>query len=313
MRTATMPRFEGASSRHRALFGRSITLLILAGLIGALSATPSRTQAAPNAQATAGQTPSITATGYGTTSVPADRAAVQLLLTEFTQNEMSPTELSPTVEPEGTPTVTEEETDTAAIDLVVAAIAGSGNGITAGDVRVTVSPALSGISYGPEPADTARVDLEVPRPRLDLLNTLVTRVRDAAVSNGLTLGAVGVRYLVDDCATLQRQAEEAAIADARVRAERQAELLGVQLGDVIAATDAGSITGALYYGALAGGTDACTPLAAGGVSFGPGVGVTIPAFDPTAPTDAVVHAQVGLTFAIASAVVGTPSAALGSG
>jgi uncharacterized protein YggE len=54
----------------------------------------------------------------------------------------------------------------------------------------------------------------------------------AAVTNAGANSIYGVSFSVDDTAVLEAQAREAAIADARARAQSLADLAGVELGDI---------------------------------------------------------------------------------
>ncbi|MBA2277219.1 MAG: SIMPL domain-containing protein, partial [Chloroflexia bacterium] len=126
-----------------------------------------------------------------------------------------------------------------------------------------------------------------------------------AAEEGLVIVQIGAAYDVADCAPLVRAARESAIADARAQAEVQAELLDVALGEVVASADGGSdlASGADPYGlASSAGTCQRPPSA-----VYPGVPVTLPGFDPTAPVEVEVYAAVNLTFAIESTEA-TPAA-----
>src|SRR5262249_14107219 len=94
-------------------------------------------------------------------------------------------------------------------------------------------------------------------------------------------------------------AREAAIADARARAAVQADLLKVRLGDVIASSDVPAATATtLNYFGVAVPLNGCAPVAPSVALNGPGLTVTVAAFDPTADPEVEVYSQINLTFAI---------------
>jgi len=101
---------------------------------------------------------------------------------------------------------------------------------------------------------------------------------------------VGARYEAVDCVALTQRAREAAIADAKVRAEGLAQGLGLTLGGLTQASEPP------YFGPA--GMDSCA--APGAETFGPYGPGTDPAFDPEA-TEATVTVQVTLTYAFGAA------------
>ena len=134
---------------------------------------------------------------------------------------------------------------------------------------------------------------------------IIERVDAASVGapeERLIVNGIGVTYKVDDCAALQREAREQAIADARQRAEFQAELLDVTVGDLLASRDMPSSADAAfdYYGPLAG--YGCTPVELPDASLAQ-YGATT--FDPTSEAEVVVHAQVELTFSMSASDAST--------
>ncbi|HEV2106971.1 MAG TPA: SIMPL domain-containing protein, partial [Thermomicrobiales bacterium] len=123
----------------------------------------------------------------------------------------------------------------------------------------------------------------------------------AAAEQRLFVGYVGASYEAADCQTLEREARQAAIDDARSRAEIQAALLGVQLGDVIASSDVDPYPSQAFgpYGPIPAPSGGCEPQAPPGFGGDVAPAVTLPPFDPTSQSDEVeVYRQLRITFAI---------------
>jgi hypothetical protein len=174
-------------------------------------------------------------------------------------------------------------------------------GIAESAISLVVSPILGSSIYGPGGPAVARIDIAVENPDLAGLTDLVSTASVAAAEESLVLGQVGAQYNVADCAALDRAAREAAIADARARAETQADLLGVTLGDVTASSDVPPSTGlVLNYFGLPVSTNGCAPPAPSDALAEPGLGITVATFDSTAEAEVEVYAQVNLTFSIAA-------------
>jgi uncharacterized protein YggE len=112
---------------------------------------------------------------------------------------------------------------------------------------------------------------------------------------------------VADCAPLERAARETALANARTRAELQAELMGVQLGEAVAASDIPINYPAsldAYYGALTPTQLPCSPPVPVPTSGAP---VSVPPFDPTDTAEVNVYAQIAVTFTIDTEAAATPA------
>ena len=89
--------------------------------------------------------------------------------------------------------------------------------------------------------------------------------------------------------------EKPAVADARARAERAANSLGVEVGRLVQVMDNG------YYGT---GSESCgSPANPSYGPYGPGID---PPFDPTVPVAATVTVQVTLTFEMVGKGAATP-------
>ena len=128
-----------------------------------------------------------------------------------------------------------------------------------------------------------------------------------AAEENLVLSLIGVGYAVADCTPLERDAREAAFNDARARAELQAELMGVSLGEAVAASDVPlnfSETLGAYYGVVTPTQVPCSPPAPAPTSGSP---VSVPPFDPTDGAEVNVYAQIAVTFEIATDAEATPA------
>jgi uncharacterized protein YggE len=152
------------------------------------------------------------------------------------------------------------------------------------------------------------VDIAIDNPTPERIGELINAATVGAAEENLLVGPIGVGYGVADCAPLERAAREAALDDARTRAALQAELMGVQLGDPVAASDVPinfSESLSAYYGIYTPTQLACSPPAPVPTSGSP---MSVPPFDPTDEAEVNVYAQVAVTFAIEAAAAATPTA-----
>lgn len=238
----------------------------------------------------AGGGTTLVAVGYGEAAVAAETATLQLLLGPSEFGGMTVGDGSGGGGEAGAPGDAERRS----AEPIVGAIQGAG--VAAGDVSVRVSPALASGYYGPVTSGFGvRIDVAVRQPTTETLNRVVDAAGAAAIEENLRLSQVGVAYAVADCAGLERQARERAIADARVGAEEQAALLGTTLGDLILASDdeADATDGAAT-------DDGCGPptRSASDAPFDLGSGITVPSFDLARPAEGTARVRVSLTFAL---------------
>ncbi len=92
-------------------------------------------------------------------------------------------------------------------------------------------------------------------------------VLDAAVKAGAN-NVWGITFGLDDTDALEVEAREAAVKDARARAESLAELTGVSVGDVVSVSEViGNVSGIMYSAAEGRGGGGGTPVEPGEVSF----------------------------------------------
>lgn len=165
-------------------------------------------------------------------------------------------------------------------------------GVEEDDIQTVTGSAASSM-YGPGGPGMGFVEAEVAQPTRDQVGEIVTAVTQAAIDNGLLLQQVGVGFDVADCEPLEREANLAAIEDARAQATQLAELMGVSLGDVV------QVSSFQAYGPpFTSEDDTGCPLSPEVAMIGPGGMITTPPFDPRAEPEAEVFAQINIAFAI---------------
>lgn len=96
--------------------------------------------------------------------------------------------------------------------------------------------------------------------------TKVAEVLDTAVKAGAN-NVWGLSFGLDDTDALEAQAREAAVKDARERAEALAELTGVEVGDVIAVSEVVGSIAPMYETAARGMGGGGTPVEPGEVAY----------------------------------------------
>ncbi|MCD6028509.1 MAG: hypothetical protein K0S78_683 [Thermomicrobiales bacterium] len=173
---------------------------------------------------------------------------------------------------------------------VVAAVVAS-TGIAPEAVAVDLSPLAT------EPFDgrqrSARVDFDIPQPTPEALAAAIAAASDIAAGNGMVVEVAGVLYNPADCAPVEQEATEAAIADAREQADRLAELLGVTIGGVVSASSDP------YFGRIGPEEIGCAGQQSSfyDSAYG-GLGITVPVFDPSAPAEVEVYAVLTVGYEI---------------
>ncbi len=269
---------------------RGALVIVIVALIVTL-AMPSGALSQGAAQAPA---QGITVIGYGKSTAPAETAEIQMVasLQEF-GGPRPP-------DPDATPGAQERESVAAMVEGL------QDVGVTEEDIGVVVGPVI-GAFYGPGGPGVARVDVAVDAPTQERIVELINAGTVGAAEENLVLGLIGVGYAVADCIPLERDAREAAFNDARARAEVQAELMGVSLGEAVAASDvpinyAQSISA--YYGPTTPTQVPCSPPAPAPTSGSP---VSVPPFDPTDGAEVNVYAQVAITFETGTDAEATPA------
>ena len=164
---------------------------------------------------------------------------------------------------------------------------------TVKDARSSNAKAMTAVIAGLKKLGIAEVDIKTTilslqpvydyssnssRPRLtgyNLSNAIAVTIRDLdkigdAIDGALAAGATtmdGVTFRVDDQAAAEQQARQAAMAEAKSKAQTLASAAGVTLGTVASISETvAPIPYPMYYGVMAGaavGKDAATPVQPG--------------------------------------------------
>lgn len=260
---------------------RSLVIVTIFALVGSLAAS-----SAAAAQGDLIVPAGITTTGYGEASAPADSARVEFLILSEDVFFGGPP-LAPQVE--ATPGAMARDT----VAPIVEALEGN-DAVESVEVDIPLITEL----YSQSPL--ARIEVSVLDPDLEGLSSLVNDATQAAAGERLLVGYVGAQFETSDCATLERAAREAAVADARTRAGIQAELLEVTLGEVVAAADVDlSGLAALVYALPVEPASNCDPVAPASSAGQYSPGASLPRFDPTSDSGEIdVSRQLRVTFAI---------------
>lgn len=261
---------------------RGILLSRLAGIV--ILGTLLVPQLASGQEGVAGD--SLTVTGFGHASGPADLATVYLTIASESMMTGPP---SPA-------TAGDRETVAPIVDALVA------EGIDEGTIAVITGPSVaSAMSYIGPPL--AVIHFDIADPTAETISGAVDAATAAASDARLIVGGMSVRLVTDDCAKLERDAREAAVADARERAEAMGELTGLLPGEVSHVRDI-SFSPEAGFPYVAPMMSGCWPIAADTLPpdwFGPTV------FDPTQEPTVTVYAQVEITVAASPAILATPS------
>lgn len=281
-------RSSGGSGRGGSVPTRTISNLVGALAIAAFAGLPGGFAAGALAQETPTIARSITVIGYGLATGPAERATIQFVAT---QEEFGPPRAP---DPDATPGAEEREAIAPMVDGLIAA------GVAEEEIEIVVSSTLGGYS-GPGGPGIARVDVALEDPTAERIDELIDAAIVGAAEENLVVNPIGVGYGVEDCEPLEREAREAALADARTRAGIQAELMGVELGEPVAARDvpvAPASALSAYYGPYAPTQTDCAPPTP---TVPTGAPISVPPFDPTTGAQVQSYVQVEITFEITGA------------
>ena len=230
--------------------------------------------------------PVVEVVGYGVASAPAERAVIQVLIVRDSPfgDDAQPTSASGT----STPTSSRNrDSMTPLIDSLMAI------GVDEEDVFVLTSPSLISVCNNYSRCSSARIDVTVDQPTLDRINAIVNSIGSEAAQSGMTIQDVGVGYAITDCNALTLNARQLATTDAQKRATEQAGVLQVNLGKLLVSSELAPTTPRDATG--------CSILQ---TTFGDSwwtagsSGLTVPAFNPSAPAEASVTVQVLLAYAI---------------
>jgi uncharacterized protein YggE len=246
------------TSRWNFVLGVLVIVLLVAVLVMQLTGSPMVRAAAASVSAAQEPAREITVTGQGAATAQPDMARASIGVQV----------IAPTV----AQATQENETQMAE---VIAKL--KGLGVAAKDIQTTnysIFPQRnfqngnSGEITGYQVSDTVQVTIR----DLSTVGTVLDQVTQAGANN-----VFGVTFGASDQTTLQSEAIDKAVADARTRAEELAKASGVQLGDVVSISQAASATPIQF-------AQATTQTAGGSVPIQPGT--------------VEVNAQVQISYAI---------------
>jgi hypothetical protein len=274
------------------LLGRVAVGGALAALVAGSTVAPVMAQPVPPDVRT------ISVTGTGAATAPAETARIQFSIATYYDYSMGPQPM-PAEDPAATPgsamsepavptgsppiVVLTEEDLAPVIEAIVAA------GAPADAITIHTGPAVGGY-YGPGAPTYALIELLVPDPTLELVNAIVEAANLAATGT-LAMQQVGVEYNVADCAPLFEAARQAAFADARARAEALVPYIGASVGAPVQVADFGSTQ------APVGGGAGCPPTPDMGMGlYGPVPVFNTPPFNGLAPAEVRVLVQLSVTY-----------------
>jgi hypothetical protein len=260
---------------------RSLLIVLVLALAGSALGAP-----AALAQESASNQSGVTTTGYGLATTSAESANLQFLIINEDFYGGSP----PFPEVEATPGANARASVAPIVEVIEAS-----DSVESVDVVIPVIHS----QYGPTPL--ARIDATVLNPDLEMLTSLIVDITQAAAVERLLVGYVGAVFIAPDCGSLEREARQAALDEARSRAELQVELLGAGLGEVIAATDLGVTSGPGFgsFGDQLVQSGGCAPQESQAYGGEFSFSVTLPRFDPASHSgNAEVHVLLQVTFAI---------------
>lgn len=207
---------------------------------------------------------SLTVTGSGQSSVPADRAILQLFYYPLTPAEIT------------TPSFIPAPVDVSELQFIVDAL--TEMGIPASDIAVYSDPN----SYG-----GARVQVTMAQPTTDRISQIIVQTNQRVADNGqFSPSGTSVVYTIEQCTVPENQARQVAMADAQTRAADLATIAGIELGEILSLSDYSSWNYAVSSCPTVESLSA-SPFQYGGYSF-----------DPTIPPTVSVTSQITATFAI---------------
>lgn len=251
-------------------------LLLVAALVSLVFAIPASAQPLP------GSVNGVTVFGIGSASAPAGSATMEILLADV-QAMYSGMPMMP--EAEATPGAAATGLASPVADAIAAV-----EGVTGVAIAIpSYTPVYSGMGT------VASISFEVANPTQDSLAGIVATATRTAAPGGLSVAYVGARFTTGDCASLEREARQAALDNARSQADIQADLMGIELGEVVAVFDQN-----LGFGmdSPAGGCEAEAGWSS--LAGGPFESASLPAFDPaTDPVEVTVTRAISVTWEIA--------------
>lgn len=250
--------------------------LLVAALFSLVFVVPVHAQPIP------GSGSGVTVLGIGTASAVAESAAMEILLADV-QAMYSGMPMMP--QPEATPGAAATELASPVADAIAAV-----DGVDEVVVAIpSYAPMYSGM------ATVASISFTVANPTQDILAGIVATAAQTSAPDGLSVAYVGARFTTTDCAALEREARQAALDNAQEQADVQADLMGVELGEIVAVFDQNFGFG---MDTPTGGCDATTGLTS--YAGGPFESASLPPFDPaTDPVEVTIVRTMYVTYRIA--------------
>jgi uncharacterized protein YggE len=172
----------------------------------------------------------ISVTGQGRASVPADRAQVDILLTN--EDPYADPYAVPAYEapgPDGNAPEPPKPITAADLQDVVAAL--EATGLPASAITVNVPPVTSPTYSYPQLEVSLTLNITAPsREQINqLVQTVNTTLQTQTPQQAVFVRRVYVQYAIDSCAAIEQQAYAAAMADAQLRAAAIATAINVNL------------------------------------------------------------------------------------
>ncbi len=175
-----------------------------------------------------GDRQTIAVTGQGYARVPADLARIDIVLT----NQNPPDEYPPL--PNQPPKSPQEPITAESLNYIVAALKAAG--VPENKIKVLINP-LEDKRFYYNRRNAATIAIELEKPTQVKLAEIVNAVKNVLPSKTdnskkIHLEDIYVQYLVDSCELVEQNAYQAAMKDAKLRADAIAKAMGVQLADV---------------------------------------------------------------------------------
>lgn len=229
--------------------------------------------------------------GQGQVSVSADTARIEFLFNRYSPVE-TPPEATVQFKTDNAPKPPIDNIEPAPIPEVKPLTKASLKPIVDALIAIGVErDAIDVQTQEPMSGDSAKLVVKLDKPTRDRVVRIVTVAKDtASKAEQFVLQSVGVRYLVNDCQALARSAYQAAVKDARNRAEAIAQAMGVRLSNMA------SVAEPPFY-------DMLVPLCSQESSlpsfpFGFGLGGNTSSYDPNAPAIVQLRRDIFVTYPI---------------
>jgi Protein of unknown function (DUF541) len=253
-----------------------LTLTALTGTLGFFSPASRAAEVMDRTIAQAASAPATSAessgslfvTGTGQMNVPATQAVITLSFYPVYPTDYS--DPSAVQTPQVLPT-----------DLKLVVDAATSAGIVPGSVKAYPDFASPG---------AMRVRMVVDQPNPTKVEQVINDVNTAVIKgNRYSSSSVYVGYLIADCQSVENQVRQAAMTDARNRANALATIAGMQVGNIVSLSE-NSVSWGNNYGTLTCPTSNDVTIYADAYS--------LPAYDPATPAVVKVLYSLGVTYGI---------------